>query len=591
MMFSHYSDIRRQKCAIWVVLVTKTKTGMVDLVGAGVEREEERYEDKEELIVGDDLCDYLTKQSPWKSRGWMPVKVDGQQTIPPNSLVFVKGRLSSEVSVTGFVKFHCCLKLGKEWVIPSSVAKISNRIVNIATINYADVELKLRRRHFMCRDARPVKSYRVSVFYRQIIADKVEEMLEEESFSPRSSPVVLVRKVKLEDYHFCVDFRRVNALTKRDVYPLPRIQGQVAAEDREKTAFVTPDGLYQFTRLPFGLNNAPATFQRLMDLVLAGLKWHMGLVYLDDILVFGRTFEEHLARLELVLTALERANLTLNIEKCVFGEGIVSHLGHVIDAEGIRPQNDKHPIGQVVSRHQPIETPSSPFELVRLDHLGPFKTTSSWHQHVMVLIDYLTKWIEVAAVPDTSTTTEVTPFELVNGHAPILPVENLVPWTVEDRPELHAQFLTRVSELRNGARLQIIEKQRRVKERVDRQRKAKIEFYPGDLVLIRRHLHKASRTKKLLPKFVGPFQVVRKLSPSSYLGGSAINRNMIDHKSIMAIPAALPKVCCFKTTFFNQLNPFQMAAIINQHEENKTHISNFIPVEQKKLYVGESGVN
>ncbi|KZR98480.1 Uncharacterized protein APZ42_006084, partial [Daphnia magna] len=88
-------------------------------------------------------------------------------------------------------------------------------------------------------------------------------------------------------------------------------------------------------------NCAPATFQRLMDKVLAGLKWHMCLVYLDDVLVFGKTFEEHLARLELVLTALEQANLTLNVNKCVFGSTMVSHLGHVVDAEGIRPESEK----------------------------------------------------------------------------------------------------------------------------------------------------------------------------------------------------------------------------------------------------------
>ncbi len=78
-----------------------------------------------------------------------------------------------------------------------------------------------------------------------------------------------------------------------------------------------------------------------MDKVLAGLKWHMCLVYLDDVLVFGKTFEEHLARLELVLTALEQANLTLNVNKCVFGSTMVSHLGHVVDAEGIRPESEK----------------------------------------------------------------------------------------------------------------------------------------------------------------------------------------------------------------------------------------------------------
>ncbi|KZS20305.1 Uncharacterized protein APZ42_013048, partial [Daphnia magna] len=219
-------------------------------------------------------------------------------------------------------------------------------------------------------DASPIRCnpYRVSAFERRIIADKVEEMLEDgiikESHSPWSSPVVLIKKAKTGDYRVCVDFRRLNAVTKCDVYPLPRIddvldrlaganffscldlasgywQVPVAPEDQEKTAFITPDGLYSFVRLPFGLNCAPATFQRLMDKVLAGLKWNMCLVYLDDILIFGKTFDEHLARLDMVLKAVECANLTLNVDKCIFGASVVSHLGHVINAEGIHPESEK----------------------------------------------------------------------------------------------------------------------------------------------------------------------------------------------------------------------------------------------------------
>lgn len=82
--------------------------------------------------------------------------------------------------------------------------------------------------------------------------------------------------------------------------------------DKEKTAFVTPDGLFEFNVMPFGLCNAPATFERYMDTVLRGLKWEICLCYLDDVVIFGRTFEEHNHRLDLVLTCLEEAALTLN---------------------------------------------------------------------------------------------------------------------------------------------------------------------------------------------------------------------------------------------------------------------------------------
>ncbi|KZS08011.1 Uncharacterized protein APZ42_028400 [Daphnia magna] len=174
-------------------------------------------------------------------------------------------------------------------------------------------------------DARPISyvPYRVSSAEKRIITEKIAEMLKQginrPSFSPWAAPVVLVKK-KSGDYKFCVDYRRLNAITKRDVYPLPRMddvfdriagakffssidlmsgywQVPVAEADTSKTAFVIPDGLYEFIRLPFGLNNAPSTFQRLMDRMLTRLKWQMCLVYLDDVLVFGKSFEEHQERL------------------------------------------------------------------------------------------------------------------------------------------------------------------------------------------------------------------------------------------------------------------------------------------------------
>ena len=116
-------------------------------------------------------------------------------------------------------------------------------------------------------------------------------------------------------------------------------QVPVAEADTSKTAFVTPDGLYKFVRLPFGLNNVPSTFQRLMDRVLVRLKWEMCLVYLD--VVFGKSFEEHQERLDCVLKALEKAGLTLNVSKCIFATNIIFHLGHIIDEKGIRPDPAK----------------------------------------------------------------------------------------------------------------------------------------------------------------------------------------------------------------------------------------------------------
>lgn len=198
---------------------------------------------------------------------------------------------------------------------------------------------------------------------RKIIEEEVRTMKKQgiirPSTSPWSSPVVLVQE-KNGEYRFCVDYRELNKITRNDTYPLPRIddaldclagskyfssldlkqgyfQCPVEQKDIEKTAFVTPDGLYEFTAMPFGLCNAPATFERLMDTILRGHKWTSCLVYLDDICVFGRTLQEHNERLRDVLDCLNEANLSLNIKKCSFGATRLKILAHEITSAGVRP--------------------------------------------------------------------------------------------------------------------------------------------------------------------------------------------------------------------------------------------------------------
>ena len=151
------------------------------------------------------------------------------------------------------------------------------------------------------------------------------------SYSPWASPVVLVQKDG--SLRFCIDYRRLNAITKLDVFPLPRIddsldlfakskyfttlnlamgywQVQMEPASQEKTAFVTLDGHYEFKVMPFGLTNAPATFQRLIG-VLHGLVGRCCLVYIDDIIVMGKTFAEHVQNLRMVLERLKQGNLKL----------------------------------------------------------------------------------------------------------------------------------------------------------------------------------------------------------------------------------------------------------------------------------------
>jgi len=191
----------------------------------------------------------------------------------------------------------------------------------------------------------------------------LKEDVIEPSAGPWASPVVLVKK-KDDTWRFCVDFRRLNAVTKKDVYPLPRIddaldalhdaswftsldlksgywQISVDEQDREKTAFITPDGLFQFKVMPFGLCNAPATFERLIDTLLRGLKWHTCLCYLDDIVVFSKTFKEHVERLREVLSVLASAGLLLNFKKCHLGARQIKVLGHLVDTNGVQPDHEK----------------------------------------------------------------------------------------------------------------------------------------------------------------------------------------------------------------------------------------------------------
>ena len=225
------------------------------------------------------------------------------------------------------------------------------------------------RHHINIENASPIHQLprRVPQARREEVRRLLREMLDngviEPSDSSWSSPVVLAKK-KDGSLRFCVDYRKVNAVTRKDAYPLPRVddtldtlggskffttldlasgywQVEVATEDRPKTAFVTPEGLFQFKVMPFGLCNAPATFQRLMDRVLGGLKWSSCLVYFDDIIVIGSTFSEHLKHLAAVLTHLRQSGLKLNPTKCKLCQQQVTFLGHIVSTQGISTDPEK----------------------------------------------------------------------------------------------------------------------------------------------------------------------------------------------------------------------------------------------------------
>ena len=172
-----------------------------------------------------------------------------------------------------------------------------------------------------------------------------------------ASPLHMVEKAD-GTWRPCGDYRLLNIATKPDLYPPPhmedlsaRLSGKkvfskldlrkgyyqvpVAPKDIEKTAVITPFGLYEFLRMPFGLRNAGQSFQRFMDEVLMGIPHTF--VYLDDILVASETAEQHQEDLKEVLQRLQEFGLVLNHEKCVFNASQVEFLGHVVDATGIKP--------------------------------------------------------------------------------------------------------------------------------------------------------------------------------------------------------------------------------------------------------------
>ena len=208
---------------------------------------------------------------------------------------------------------------------------------------------------------RPPKAFEAEeegIIERQLKAGIITE-----STSPWASPLVFVKKSD-GSTRVCVDYRKVNNLTTFCAYPLPRVadcldclhgakvfstldlqagywQIELKPEDRPKSAFVTRYGLFEYVTMPFGLCNAPSTFERCMELIMKGLQWKTLLIYLDDLIIFSSTFDEHISRLDEVLTRLSNAGLKLKPSKCSLFQESVIFLGHLVTSEGVKPNPEK----------------------------------------------------------------------------------------------------------------------------------------------------------------------------------------------------------------------------------------------------------
>ena len=241
---------------------------------------------------------------------------------------------------------------------------ISTKDTDIGRTHLATHEIKTG-------DAKPIcqKPYRVEFKNRHVIEEEIEKMLSidliEPAVSPWASPVVLIPKPD-GSIRFCVDFRKVNAVTVRDSFPLPRIDDIIPQlgkkkffvgldlasgywqvpisndhDSKNKTTFTCHVGTFRFKYMPFGGVNCPATFQRLMQQVLGPQYNKTVFCYLDDILVTGETWLELTQELKVVFQKLREAHLKLKLKKCEWGKSKIEYLGHLLDHDGYSPKEKK----------------------------------------------------------------------------------------------------------------------------------------------------------------------------------------------------------------------------------------------------------
>lgn len=268
-------------------------------------------------------------------------------------------------------------------------------------------------------DEQPIRChpYRVSPAQREIIDKQVEEMLRlgviKESNSSYASPVVLVKKPD-GSWRFCIDYRKLNKKIVTDNYPIPVIDDIVSYlsgaryfaeldlnsgywqtkihKGQHKTAFITPSGLYEFSVVPFGLKTSQAVFQRMMDKVLGDLRFRNAIVYVDNIVVYGKTFNEFMRALEQIFERFREANLTFKPSKCKFGFEEIAVLGYRISGKGLSPNDEK------LKAMQDIECPKNSKDVKRAMGLFSYyrKFINNFAQTSLPLVKLLKKGVKFA---------------------------------------------------------------------------------------------------------------------------------------------------------------------------------------------------
>lgn len=289
--------------------------------------------------------------------------------ITPNGTKLIYNMLANHVSLNSplFNNLNCDLTSEDEI---TQLRALLNKFEHLfirgypkTRVNTGELEIRLKNPDKFV-ERRP---YRLSPVEREKVRTIIKELLEHniirDSKSPYSSPVILVKK-KNGDDRLCVDFRELNSNTLRDHYPLPLISDQIdqlanghfytsldmaagfhqipiAETSIEKTAFVTPDGQYEYLTMPFGLSNACSVYQRCINRALAPLLGTSAQVYVDDVLSKCAEFSEGISHLERILIALQDAGFSVNADKCSFFKRSIEYLGNVVSDGQVRPSPRK----------------------------------------------------------------------------------------------------------------------------------------------------------------------------------------------------------------------------------------------------------
>ena len=256
------------------------------------------------------------------------------------------------------------LPMNKQAIFKDSITSSKTIAWSMKDLRPADVPV---RHHFELTDDTSIhhRARRLAPKHNSIVRKEIDDMLEAGIIVPASSawsfPVVIASK-KDGKHRFCVDYRTLNRVMKADRWPLPKIeeifddlegstvfttldlfsgywQVKMAEASKEKISFVTRYGTYQFEVMPFGLMNAPSTFQRMMDIVLKDLPFAR--VYIDDVVIFSKSLDEHLIHLKQVMSCIADNGLKIKLSKSFFAQSQIKLLGHVVDSEGIHVDEDK----------------------------------------------------------------------------------------------------------------------------------------------------------------------------------------------------------------------------------------------------------